>query len=267
MASKEIAAILDNLMGRNRNSTLGTEVLEPTWEDKGICPFYLVQYCPYDLFRYTRADLGDCPNIHDDDLKSAFMEAPASLKKNKCRRDFLRFAQRMLTDVENNITRLKEQQLMDQKSKLAADVILFQQQEFEMKNEILMKKIYDLMDNAEEAGNKGDFEELLASRQLDMRVGDRVLYCAPGERHVPAVVRFVGQVPELRARGHLVGLEVLRYDWRSGDTDGTVGKKRYFRADPSKGVFCDVSMVRRLCSCFTFFLTISESLLMNHRSS
>ena len=86
--------------------------------------------------------------------------------------------------------------------------------------------------------------KLLASRQLGARVGDRVQYCAPGERPVPAIVRFVGPVPELRARGHLVGLEVLSDDWGGGDTDGTLGQKRYFRAIASKGVFCDVSMVR-----------------------
>ena len=152
--------MLDALMGRNRNQAPGTEVREPTWEDEGICPFYLVQYCPHDLFTNTKADLGACPNIHDDDLKTAFGDAPTGYKKDKYQEDFLRFSQRMLSDVGNKIKRSKERLLLDQREQLAANGITPQQQEeIEMKIEILSEKINGLVDNAEEAGNKGDVEE------------------------------------------------------------------------------------------------------------
>jgi len=160
MASKEIAAMLDALMGRNRNLQPGTDLPQITWEDPNVCRYFLVQYCPHDLFTNTKADLGACPNIHDDDLKAAYDETPQNFKKEQCQEDFLRFAQRMLSDVGNKIKRSKERLLLDQREQLAANGISPQQQEeIEMKIEILTEKINGLVDQAEEAGNKGDVEE------------------------------------------------------------------------------------------------------------
>ena len=85
---------------------------------------------------------------------------------------------------------------------------------------------------------------LLDSRRLKVRMGDRVVFCAPGDPPVPAIVRFLGAVPDLRSRGYLLGLEITLEDWGLGETDGSVGGRRYFNTDPSRGVFCDVSKVR-----------------------
>ena len=89
-----------------------------------------------------------------------------------------------------------------------------------------------------------DRYSLLDSRRLKVRMGDRVVYCAPGDPPVSAVVRFLGAVPELRSRGYLLGLEITLEDWGLGETDGSVEGRRYFNTDPSRGVFCDVSKVR-----------------------
>ena len=86
--------------------------------------------------------------------------------------------------------------------------------------------------------------QLLSCRQLGARAGDRVIYRPPGEqRGVPAIVRYVGAVPELRSRGYMLGLEVTSRDWMHGQTDGSYGRRCYFKADRTKGVICDVSMV------------------------
>lgn len=31
---------------------------EVTWDDKEVCSFYMVRFCPHDLFVNTRSDLG-----------------------------------------------------------------------------------------------------------------------------------------------------------------------------------------------------------------
>jgi hypothetical protein len=85
---------------------------------------------------------------------------------------------------------------------------------------------------------------LLSSRRLKARAGDAVQYCAPGEAPVTATVRFVGAVPELRAVGHLLGLEAVDPGWVLGDTDGSTSRNRYFNTDQLRGVFCDVGHVR-----------------------
>lgn len=32
---------------------------EITWDDKEVCAFYMVRFCPHDLFVNTRSDLGE----------------------------------------------------------------------------------------------------------------------------------------------------------------------------------------------------------------
>ena len=160
MASKEIAAMLDELMGRNRNSGPDDKVPDITWESPDVCRYYLVNFCPHDLFTNTKADLGACPKIHDDDMKRAYMEAPDGYKKQNCQDDFLRFSQKMLNDLGNKIKRAKERLLLTQMEQAAANGITPQQQEeIEEKIKILTDKINVLVDQAEQAGTQGDVEE------------------------------------------------------------------------------------------------------------
>ncbi|KAH7557413.1 hypothetical protein JRO89_XS11G0150800 [Xanthoceras sorbifolium] len=64
-------ALLDELMGAARNLTDEERkgYKEITWDDKEVCAFYMVRFCPHDLFVNTRSDLGPCPRIHDQKLK------------------------------------------------------------------------------------------------------------------------------------------------------------------------------------------------------
>ena len=134
MASKEIAAMLDALMGRGRNLEPGAEFKAPSWEDDGVCRYFLVQFCPHDLFTNTKADLGACPDAHDPDIKEAYMQAKHSRKKEDFEEEFLRFSQRLLSDVAMKIKRSKERLLLDQREQLAANGISpAQQEEIEMK--------------------------------------------------------------------------------------------------------------------------------------
>jgi len=152
--------MLDELMGRNRNANPNDKVAEVTWEDKSICPFYLCQYCPHELFTNTKADLGACPKIHDEELRKAYQQAPENHKKQNCVDEFVRFSQRMLSDLGNKIKRAKERLLLTQMEQAAANGITPQQQEeIEEKINILTDKINTLVDQAEQAGCQGDVEE------------------------------------------------------------------------------------------------------------
>jgi len=160
MATQEIAAMLDELMGRNRNAHPNEKVAEISWEDSSVCRYFLVQFCPHDLFTNTKADLGSCPKIHDDELRRVYLEAPDGYKKQSCQDDFLRFSQRMLNDLGNKIKRAKERLLLTQMEQAAANGISPQQQEeIEEKINILTDKINTLVDQAEQAGCQGDVEE------------------------------------------------------------------------------------------------------------
>ncbi|KAK7832360.1 luc7-like protein 3 [Quercus suber] len=68
-------ALLDELMGAARNLTEEERkgYKEITWDDKEVCAFYMVRFCPHDLFVNTRSDLGPCPRIHDQKLKERIL--------------------------------------------------------------------------------------------------------------------------------------------------------------------------------------------------
>jgi len=150
--------MLDALMGRNRNATGPVQKL--SWESREVCPYYISYFCPHDLFTNTKADLGSCASIHDDDLRKSYEEAEDSSKKQAAADDFLRICQRMLGDLSGKIKRSKERLEMDQIERMAAFGITPQQlEENEEKVTILTEKINGLVDQAEQAGNQGDVEE------------------------------------------------------------------------------------------------------------
>lgn len=67
---------------------------------------YMVKFCPHDLFVNTRADLGACPRLHDDEAKNQY-EKSTSYKKQQYEDDFVRFCQGMVSEVERKISKGK----------------------------------------------------------------------------------------------------------------------------------------------------------------
>jgi hypothetical protein len=66
-----------------------------------------VKFCPHDLFVNTRADLGQCAKIHDDEAKALY-EKSHSYKKQQYEDEFIRFCQSMLNEVERKIIKGKQ---------------------------------------------------------------------------------------------------------------------------------------------------------------
>lgn len=125
-----------------------------------MCKFFLVDFCPHDLFTNTKADLGACPNIHDDDMKKQFNEAKESSRKANCEDEFLRFCQKMLNDVGLKIKRSKERLILTQMEQAAAAGVTPEAQaEIDEKISVLTDKINVLVDQAEKAGCEGDVDE------------------------------------------------------------------------------------------------------------
>jgi len=160
MASAEMAAMLDELMGRNRNANPNDKQEKVTWEDSSNCKYFLVDFCPHELFTNTKADLGACHNIHDDEMRKQFLEAKESSRKMSAEDDFLRFCQKMLNDVGLKIKRSKERLVLTQMEQAAAAGISPEiQREIDEKIVVLTEKINVLVDQAEKAGCEGDVDE------------------------------------------------------------------------------------------------------------
>jgi len=72
-------ALLDQLMGKDRNRSLDSDPTEKLkWNDKQICSFFLLGFCPYQLLTNSKADIGYCEFIHDSTLMNDYQ----NLKKS-----------------------------------------------------------------------------------------------------------------------------------------------------------------------------------------
>jgi len=166
MATSQIASMLDELMGRNRNLAPDDAAnKELKWSDPDVCRYYLVLFCPHDLFTNTKADMGPCGKIHDDDLKGKFHDEKESYKKGQYLDEFLRFCQKSLSDLQTRIKKAKERLLLTQQAEEAKlnaggqGVSGGQNREIDEKIILLSEKISALVAEAEQAGCRGDVEE------------------------------------------------------------------------------------------------------------
>lgn len=72
-----------------------------------FCKYFMVKFCPHDLFVNTRADLGACPKVHCEEAKTQYNEA-SSRSKMQYEDEFVAFATSLLNDVERRIEKGKQ---------------------------------------------------------------------------------------------------------------------------------------------------------------
>ena len=81
--------------------------------------------------------------------------------------------------------------------------------------------------------------ELYLAGHLDVSVGDKVMYSsARNPEPALALVRYVGEVPEMIREGHILGMEVIEPGWCQGG-----GGRDYFLCEAGRGVFSDLGCV------------------------
>ncbi|KAM7350203.1 luc7-like protein 3 [Cochliomyia hominivorax] len=147
--------MLDELMGRNRNLHPSEAPKTVNWEDPDLCQYHLVKFCPHDLFVNTRADLGPCGRIHDDEAKQKYAEARPSSRKRQYEDEFLYFCNSMLNDVDRKIQKGRQRLALMQKDQpVQTHVSKYREQ---LNN--LNARIKKLVTEAEEAGTRGDVDQ------------------------------------------------------------------------------------------------------------
>ncbi|CAJ0931391.1 unnamed protein product, partial [Mesorhabditis belari] len=68
-----MAQMLDELMGPSRNAVAGESKM--TYDHRDVCKHFLAGFCPNELFRNTKADLGTCSLRHDERLKLEYQNS------------------------------------------------------------------------------------------------------------------------------------------------------------------------------------------------
>ncbi|XP_045478267.1 luc7-like protein 3 [Harmonia axyridis] len=157
MAAQAAAQLLDELMGRNRNVAPNEKKREPNWEDPEYCPYFLVKFCPHDLFVNTRADLGACPKVHDEEVRKLYEQAKP-VRKLHHQEEFVRFCSTMVNDVQRKIQKGKNRLALSGKSESPATAPN-QANKNQEKIDILNERINGLEAEAEKAGTDGKVEQ------------------------------------------------------------------------------------------------------------
>ncbi|KAB1266384.1 Luc7-like protein 3 [Camelus dromedarius] len=125
------AQLLDELMGRDRNLAPDEKRSNVRWDHESVCKYYLCGFCPAELFTNTRSDLGPCEKIHDENLRKQY-EKSSRFMKVGYERDFLRYLQSLLAEVERRIRRGHARLALSQNQQSSGTIESFAAQEKQM---------------------------------------------------------------------------------------------------------------------------------------
>ncbi|TXG70694.1 hypothetical protein EZV62_005629 [Acer yangbiense] len=157
-------ALLDELMGAARNLTDEERkgYKEITWDDKEVCAFYMVRFCPHDLFVNTRSDLGALvKGFTDYGLLLIFASGPCSRihdPKLKERCD-------MVMDLDRRVRRGRERLSQEVEPAPPAPVSGEKSEQLS----VLEEKIKNLLEQVEALGEAGKVDEAEAlMRKVEM---------------------------------------------------------------------------------------------------
>ena len=93
-----IHALVEQLMGAGASSRHA----QLSITDPKICRSYIVGTCPHDLFTNTKQDLGPCPKVHSEPLKSEY-EASPDKSKHGFEYDYMRDMQKYIDECNRRI--------------------------------------------------------------------------------------------------------------------------------------------------------------------
>lgn len=124
-----------------------------------FCLYYLVKFCPHDLFVNTRADLGQCSKLHDDEAKRLYEETRMSARKRSYEDEFLRFSNHMINEVDRKIEKGRQRLALMNKTPEGAQPPPPPLTKFQELMNNMNARINKLINEAEEAGSRGDVEQ------------------------------------------------------------------------------------------------------------
>ena len=155
MALQSQAQLLDELMGKNRNVAPGARINADRYDDEDVCKYMLCGLCPHDLFVNTRADLGPCNKIHDEELRKQY-EKSSRYGRLGYEDDYERYLRSLLNDVERKIKRGNERLRLTQNDSAAQQAAIQQKQD---KVDSLKEQINSMLSEAERLGEECKIEE------------------------------------------------------------------------------------------------------------
>ncbi|KHJ49496.1 hypothetical protein D918_00623 [Trichuris suis] len=217
-ATKELASLLDELMGRSRNALPTEAPKELRWSDPEVCKYFLVDYCPHELFTNTKADLGHCNKMHDERMREAYKK---SSRYGKCgyEHDFYSFLRKLHNEMARKISRNRQRLELTQPGGVIANL---SREKLEEKIQVLSEKVTALQAQAENLGVEGNVEEAQKIIAMADELAEERDHCQksfetpPGELKVMEVCGICGCFlivgdSQHRLDEHLVGKQHLGF--------------------------------------------------------
>ncbi|KAJ4954472.1 hypothetical protein NE237_011255 [Protea cynaroides] len=172
-------ALLDELMGAARNLTEDEKksYREICWDDKEVCRFYMVRFCPHDLFVNTRSDLGPCPRIHDQKLKESFEKSPRhDSYVPKFEAELAQFCEKLVLDLDRKVRRGRER--LAQEVEVTPPPPIPSEKSEQLS--VLEEKIKILLEQVETLGEAGKVDEAEAlMRKVEMLNAEKTALTQP----------------------------------------------------------------------------------------
>ncbi|PRP86887.1 hypothetical protein PROFUN_03635 [Planoprotostelium fungivorum] len=141
--------ILDALMGTSRN---GDAEDKKDFTDPDVCKFFLVGFCPVELFINTKMDVGECKKIHQESLKMDYEEA-SKKREYGYEQDLIRELESIVHDCDRKINNARK--------RLEHNQEVEKQLSGETEADDLGPEIEKLIKKAEELGEEGEVDESL----------------------------------------------------------------------------------------------------------
>jgi len=161
-------ALLDSLMGATRDRHEDESIKKVSWRDEEVCKNYLVGFCPFDLFTWTKSDLGSCEKIHSDKLRRQFQAENDRRKKKKYERRYLELLEDLVKNCDRKIDRARKRISMDAEMVVGEEDNLSSAQKERL--DAIDDKVKDYTERMEDLGNQGMVEKaqelLLKMEQL-----------------------------------------------------------------------------------------------------
>ena len=107
---EQLRKTLDQLMGADRDLPLKERLAKKkNFDSSEVCKFFLIGFCPHDLFANTKNDLKECRKRHDVQFKEQFNKSPdKEMYQIKYEEMLMDFLQKLVNDVDEKMRKSLE---------------------------------------------------------------------------------------------------------------------------------------------------------------
>lgn len=152
-AQEQMRAMLDQLMGTQRNGNDEDDENQTHFTDPAVCKSFLLACCPHDILSGTRMDLGSCPKVHALALRADYENALRRGKDYDYDVDAMEHLDNFIADCDRRTEQAKKR-LAETQEELSAEASA----KASIVNE-LGEQIGVTLAKAEELGAQGQVED------------------------------------------------------------------------------------------------------------